>query len=119
MENAFVNPTYDENDSEVGQQQQQQNETAHSRFMRMNSSGSLDLNGSVSSTGSQLTERRKKKQRLPRFKGAGSVSARLLEQQKKDLEVHIIDKIARYVYPISFLVFNVIYFTYAIIHRYG
>jgi len=121
QENGYINQAYDENDNEVHEtiQYPEQENTAHNR-RRINSTGSLDLNSSISSTASQLTERRKGKQRLQKFRGATrQVSAHLLERQKKDLEVHIIDKIARYVYPISFIIYNVVYFTYAFVHRYS
>lgn len=45
------------------------------------------------------------------------VDKKLFKQQveRKREGIHIIDRISRYLYPLSFLVFNVIYFTYALL----
>ena len=44
-----------------------------------------------------------------------NVDKKLFEKQlkRKREGIHILDKIARYLFPISFLIFNIIYFVYA------
>lgn len=82
------------------------------------------LEGSFNFGSHNLTDRRKTngsiKKRFDKIKTTRrQISARLLHEQKKNLEVHVIDKISRYLYPISFLIFNVIYFTYAFVQLYN
>ena len=119
----------DKNNRQTGQQTRSISD--YSLNLNNNSPSPLDstprggyLENSINSGSNILTDRRKSngssKKRFERIKTTRrQISARLLQEQKKNLEVHVIDKISRYLYPISFAIYNVIYFTYAFVQLYS